>query len=148
MDIHPELEFALQSIIRFWPWIAGALITLLFIGGMIWKLWPVPYIRTSLKAAVAPYTVETVSRWTIYHVWCSKTSRGQEFVVLNVLNDHFFIGVLNCDWIFKKRSERFAFKGWTQIIPHDRLIGPEDLLRALPGKNFSSIDRLLNMREN
>ncbi len=132
MDFHPELEAALASLVRAWPWIIGLAVIFFLAATIVWRLWPVSYIHTSLKSAVAPYSAANVSRWTIYHVWSSTALRGQEFVVLKIVGDYILIAVLKHDWIFRKRNDQCDFKGWTKLVHHDQLINPHDLLKDYP----------------
>ncbi len=125
MEIPDDIVLQLRMIIP------GALACVV-IAWVIWRLQPVPYHRTSLREAQFPYSTETVSHWTIYHVWCSNISRGQEFVVLRIVDGYMLIAVFNPDWLCRKRKQRFAFKGWAKKICHDRLISPEDLLPVYP----------------
>ena len=150
MDLHPELERVLNLALNFWLWGLGSLIFLVLIRWILYRFWPSPYDSVSLKEKrKEAYHAGNVKKKTVYHVWCSVYQQQefhQEFIVLRISGRHMLVAVFSSGWRLKPRSKRFAFRGWTEAIPHDQLINQSDLKSSPPRP--SPFDRLLATRMN
>lgn len=109
----------------------SALICVL-IAWVVWRLRPVPYDCKSLKELELVYHAGSVACRTIYPIWCSDRSSGQEFAVLRIVGKYMYVGVYHDNWRSGDRSERFAFKGWTDKINGQSLLDRSDLVPSIP----------------